>query len=77
LGALACKVTSRAKDVGCAEQHWNATKRHEKGKRGKLGSEVTKKLSTISAAYSYELSELRRATTQRVGKLWEDDDFKN
>ena len=42
LGALACRVTSKAKGVGCAERHWKATKRHKKGKRGKLGSEVTK-----------------------------------
>jgi hypothetical protein len=77
LGALACRVTSKAKGVGCAERHWKAMKRHKKGKRGKLGSKVTKKLSTISAAYSYELSALRRATAQRAGKLWEDDDFEN
>jgi hypothetical protein len=48
-----------------------------KGKRGKLGSEVTKKLSTISAAYSYELFMLRRATAQRAVKLWEEDDFEH
>ena len=48
LGALACRVISKAKGVGCAERHWKAMKRHKKGKRGKLGSEVTKKLSTIS-----------------------------
>jgi hypothetical protein len=77
LGALACRVTSKAKGVGCAERHWKSLKRHKKGKRGKLGSEVTKKLSTISAAYSYELSALRRATAQRAGKLWEENDFEN
>ena len=75
LGALACRVTSKAKGVGCAERHWKATKRHKKGKRGKLGSEVTKKPSTISTAYSYERSALRTATARRAGKLWEDDDF--
>ncbi|KAL3788267.1 hypothetical protein HJC23_011899 [Cyclotella cryptica] len=74
LGALACRVTSKAEGVGCAECHWKASKRHKKGKRGKLGSEVTKKLSTISAAYSYELSAVRIATAQRAGKLWEDND---
>ena len=47
LGALACRVTSKAKAVGCAQQHWKATKRHKKGKRGRLGSDITKKLSTI------------------------------
>ena len=77
MGALACRVTSKAKGVGCAELHEKVTKRHKNDKRGKLGSEVTKKLSTISAAYSYELSALRRATAQRAGKLWEDDDFEN
>jgi len=77
LGALACRVTSKAKAVGCAQQHWKATKRHKKGKRGRLGSDIMKKLSTISAAYSYERSALRRATAQRAGKLWEDDDFEN
>ena len=77
LGALACRVTSKAKGVGCAERHWKATKRHKKGKRGRLGSDITKKLSTISAANSYELSAVRQATAQRAGKLWEDDDFEN
>ena len=77
LCGLAYMVTSKAKGVGCAECHWKATKRHKKGKRGKLGTEVTKKLSTISAAYSYELSVLRTATAQRAGKSWEDDDFEN
>jgi len=47
LDAFAGSHTSKAKGVGCAERHWKATKRHKKGKRGKLGSEVTKKLSTI------------------------------
>ena len=76
LGALACRVTSKAKGVGCAERHWKAMKRHKKGKRGRLGSDISKKLSTFSAANSYEFSAVRRATAQRAGKLWEDDDFK-
>jgi len=75
LDAFACRVTYKAKGVGCAKRHWKATKGHKKGKRGKLGSEVMKKLSTISAAYSYELSVLRRATAQGAGKLWEDYNF--
>ena len=68
---------SKAKGVGCSERHFKATKRQKKGKRGKLGSEVKKKLSTISAAYSYEIAALRRATAQRAGKLWEEEDFED
>jgi len=41
---------SEAKGIGCTEHHWKATNRYKKGKRGELGSEITKKLSTISAA---------------------------
>ena len=36
LGVLACRVTPKAKGVGCVECHWKVSKRHKKGKRGKL-----------------------------------------
>ena len=52
-------------------------KGHKKGERGKLGSEITKKLSMISATYSYKHSMLRRNTAQRASKLWEKDNFEN
>jgi hypothetical protein len=77
LGPIICRVMSTANGVGCAEHHWKATKRHEQEKRVKRVSEITKKLSTISATYSYKISMLRRHKAQRAGKLWEDDDFEN
>ena len=36
LGALACKVTSKAKGVGCAEQHWEAQRGTRRARRGDL-----------------------------------------
>ena len=74
---MVCRVTSKAKGVGCAERHWKATKRNTKGKRGELGSEIIRKLSTISATYSYEHSMIRRHKSQRTSKLWEEEDFQN
>jgi hypothetical protein len=76
LGALARRVTSKAKGFGCAERHWKATKKH-KGQEGEAWIRGYEETSTISAAYSYELSVLRRATAKRAGKLWEENDFEN
>ena len=59
IGALVCRVRSKAMGVGCAERHWKATKRHKKGKRGRVGSDIMKKLSTISASNSYNVTAVR------------------
>ena len=49
----------------------------QKGKRGNLSTDKAKKLSCITAAYSYERAALQREESQKAGKLWEDDDFEN
>lgn len=59
LSALSCRVASRAKGIGCAECHWEATKRHKKAKNGKLGSEVMKKFLTMSVPCCNKFSVVR------------------
>ena len=77
MGKFACYVTSKPTGIGGAERHWKAVKRNKKGKRGNLSTDKAKKLSCITAAYSYERAALRREESQKAGKLWEDDDFEN
>lgn len=47
-----------------------------KCKAEKLGLEISKKLLTISAAYSYEQSIMGQSITQKSCKLWEDRGLK-
>ena len=49
----------------------------KKGKHGNLSTDMAKKLSCITAAYSYERAALQRVESQKTGKLWEDGDFEN
>ena len=77
MGKFACYVTSKPTGIGGAERHWKAVKRNKKGKRGNLSTDKAKKLSCITAAYSYERAALQREESQKAGKLWEDVDFEN
>ena len=76
-GKFACFVTSKPTGIGGAERHWKAVKRNKTGKRGNLSTKKAKKVSTITAAYSYKKARLQRVESQRAGRLWEDDDFEN
>jgi hypothetical protein len=49
----------------------------EKGKHDSLLTDKAKKLCCIIAACSYERAALQRVELQKVGKLWEEDDFEN
>lgn len=57
-GKFACFVTSKPTGIGGAERHWKAVKRNKTGKRGNLSTEKAKKVSTITAAYSYKTARL-------------------
>jgi hypothetical protein len=70
-------VSSKPIGNGGAERQWKAVKRNKKGKCGNLSTDKAKKLSYITAAYSYERAALRIVESQKAGKLWEDDDFEN
>ncbi len=52
-------------------------KRNKKGTHDNLSTDKAKKLSCITAAYSYERAALKRAESQKTGKWWEDDAFEN
>ena len=71
-GKFACYVSAKPSGIGGAERHWKAVKRNKKGKHGNLSTDKAKKLSCITAAYSYKMAALQRVKPQKAGKLWED-----
>lgn len=78
LGWFACRVTSKILGIGNAERCWGGVKQIKDGKRKHLGSNSTKKQSTIFVKTSIDEAKIKKTYKKRNLKNiieWDDADI--